>query len=530
MEKVDLVEVPYEMIHFNLTKRCIFSQHRTRNYSNMNISRNLVASLIALTATLFPALSAQAAGSKESDKAKPKVSKSKVVTKKASVTIDGKKIDYTSHTSRLVLKKDGGEPRASVFYVAYTKDGVKDVSKRPVVFAFNGGPGSSAVWLHIGALGPRIVPSSPDGTKALDLPKVVKENPQSILDVADLVFIDPVSSGYSRSENKKEKFHGVDEDISSVGDFIRRWVTENKRWSSPKYVLGESYGGIRAAGLAEHLQSRYGMNLNGVVLLSGLMDFRTVAPSEGNDLSYVIYVPSFTAIAHFHGVIKGDRDALEARARKFANGVYATALLKGNTLSDSERQDIAKELSELTGLSEALILQHNLRIPPSVFRKELLRSQGKVLGRFDARVAWDAADPARSYPVYDPSFSVAKGAFSTAMLDYLANGLGWMEERPYEIIANVGTWDWGRKNSIVNLAPRLTSAMVNNPKLRVLVQCGHADLATPAGGILHTIAHMNLSKSLRNNLSVRWYEAGHMFYLNEPDLKKMRKDLTEFIR
>ena len=471
---------------------------------------------------------------KDSSKSKTTVAEEakepKVIKKQASVTIDGQKIDYTATTSRLVIKKDDGKARASVFYVAYTRNDIKDLSKRPVLFAFNGGPGSSAVWLHIGALGPRIVPTSPDGTLPLAPPVRVKENPQSILDIADLVFIDPVSSGYSRTENKDEKFHGVDEDISSVGDFIRRWVTENKRWASPKYLLGESYGGVRAAGLAAHLQGRYGMNLNGVVLLSSLVDFRTLSPGEGNDLPYLAYLPAYTAVAHHHGVIKGKRDALTKRARAFAGGAYATALLKGYTLSEDERTKIATELSALTGLSEKLILRYDLRINPSRFRKELLRKQDKVLGRFDARTAWATADQASDYPSYDPSFAVAKGSFSTAMLDYLANDLGWMEERPYEIIAHVGPWNWGRKNSFVNLAPKLSSAMRDNPHLRVLVQCGHADLATPAGGILHSIAHMKLPTPQRKKISIQWYDAGHMFYLNQPDLVKMRKDLVEFIK
>jgi len=469
------------------------------------------------------------ASSKPSKKVKDEKA-TKIVEKQASVTIDGEKINYTVRTSRLVLKKDDGKARASVFHVAYTRNDVKDASKRPVLFAFNGGPGSSAVWLHLGALGPRIVPTSPDGTSALAPPLRVKENPFSILDVADLVFIDPVSTGYSRSEDNKEKFHGVDEDIQSVGDFIRRWVTENKRWSSPKYLLGESYGGVRAAGLAGHLQSRYGMNLNGVVLLSSLMDFRTLRPGDGNDLAYVAYLPAYTAVAHHHGKLKGDRDALVKRARDYANGDYATALLKGYTLSDAERQKVAEELSKLTSLSTDLILRYDLRIDPSRFRKDLLRSEGKVLGRFDARTAWPVAEKAGDYPSYDPSMAVAKGAFSTAMLDYLANGLGWMEERPYEIIAHVGAWNWGAKNNIVNMSSRLAGAMRDNPHLRVLVQCGHADLATPAGGILHSVAHMKVPAPQRKNISVKWYDAGHMFYLNQPDLEKMREDLVEFIK
>ena len=454
----------------------------------------------------------------------------KLIKKQASVTIDGKKIDYTATTSRLVIKTDDGKPRASIFYVAYTRDDVEDAAERPVMFAFNGGPGSSAVWLHIGALGPRILETSPDGTKALKPPVLVKENAHSILDVADLVFIDPVSTGYSRSEDEKENFHGVDEDIKSVGDFIRRWVTDNKRWSSPKYLLGESYGGIRAAGLSSELQGRYGMDLNGVVLLSSLMDFRTLRPSSGNDLAYISFLPAYTAVAHYHGKLEGDREALVNRATEYANGDYATALLKGFTLKEDELKSVATELSALTALPMDLILRHDLRIDPSYFRKELLRNEGIVLGRFDARTAWAEANRAGSYPRYDPSYAVAKGAFSTAMLAYLADDLGWVDERPYEILtSNVRPWNWGAKNSIVNTSPRLAVAMRDNPHLKVLVQCGRTDLATPPGGILHSLAHMQVPERQRDNISVKWYDAGHMFYLNQPDLEKMRKDLVEFI-
>jgi carboxypeptidase C (cathepsin A) len=459
-----------------------------------------------------------------------KIAKPRTVHEYGNITIAGEKIAYKVTTSRLVIKQDDGTPRASIFNVAYTREGVDDLSKRPVLFAFNGGPGSSAVWLHLGALGPKIVPTSPDGTKPLAPPLRVQDNPQSILDVADLVFIDPVSTGYSRSENKKENFHGLDQDIKSVGDFIRRWVTENKRWGSPKYLLGESYGGVRAAGLSMELQSRYGMSLNGVVLLSSLMDFRTLRPSIGNDLSYLAYLPAMTAVAHHHGKLQGDRDALVKKSQEFASGAYATALLKGYALSKTEREKIAKELSALTSLPVPLILRYDLRIDSSRFRKELLRDEGKVIGRFDARVAWPVQEKASDTPYYDPSFSVAKGAFSTAMLDYLANGLGWVDERPYEILANVHPWDWGKKNDIVNTSSRLAVAMRDNPHLRVLVQCGHTDLATPPGGVLHSIAHMKIPEPQRENITIEWYDAGHMFYLNEPDLKKMRKDLVEFIK
>jgi len=460
----------------------------------------------------------------ESNKPKPGV-------REASVTISGKKIDYTVKAAELMLTNDKKEDKAKIFYVSYEVKSADPKVKRPVLFAFNGGPGSSAVWLHLGALGPKIVPSSPDGTVALKPPVTLMDNPQSILDVADLVFIDPVSTGYSRmgKNGKHSEFHGLESDISSVGDFIRRWVTENKRWDSPKFILGESYGGIRASGLSSYMQDRYGMNLNGVILLSSLIDYRTLNPSQGNDLSYQIYLPALAATAHHHGMIKGDRDAIVKEAREFANGEYLIALNKGSNLTDAEKNKIAEKLSKLTSLDKQLILDWNLRVHPSPFRAELLKAKGKVIGRFDARVAWDTNSKS-SRPAFDPSFSVAKGPFTTAMMEYLSDDLGWEDKRVYEIISRkVHPWNLGGSNSYVNLSSRIETAMQNNPNLKVLVQCGHTDLATPAGGILHSFDHMNLTPAQRKNVSVKWYEAGHMFYLNQPDLEKMRTDIVEFI-
>lgn len=451
----------------------------------------------------------------------------------ASLLIDGKQIDYTATAGELILNSDDGKPQAHIFHVSYLKKGVRDYSKRPVLFAFNGGPGSSAVWLHLGALGPKIIPTSADGTTPLTPPITVIDNPQSILDVADLVFIDPVSTGHSRSNSadKASKYHGLQGDLDSVGDFIRRWITDNKRWSSPKYLLGESYGAIRAAGLSESLQHRYGMHLNGVILLSGLLDFRTLSPSSGNDLAYITFLPSLTATAHYHGVLKGDRDTLVANARKFADTEYAIALHSGHTLSQQEQQKIANKLADFTGLSAEWITANHLRISPTKFRKELLRSEARVLGRFDARVAWASSNSASQHPMYDPSFSVAKGPFSTAMLDYLGRDLGWKDDRVYEILSGkVHPWKWNANNSYVNLSSSLVKALRDNPHLRILVQCGHTDLATPAGGIIHSLNHLQLPDEHRNNISLAWYEAGHMFYLNQPDLIKMRRDLVDFIQ
>lgn len=468
----------------------------------------------------------------EEKKEKPKSPPKEPVSRDASVTIDGKEIEYTATTSEIALRDAKGEETARVFHVSYTKKGVRDYSKRPVVFAFNGGPGSSAIWLHLGALGPRIIPTSEDGTTALTPPIKAQENPFSILDVADLVFIDPVSTGLSRStdKDKAKDFHGVKEDLDSMADFLRLWVTNNKRWSSPKYILGESYGALRAAGLSDKVQQRYGMQLNGVILLSGLLDYRTLSPSQGNDLAYISFLPSLTATAHFHGKLSGDRDALVKAATEWAEGPYRMALHKGHTLDPKKKQQIAEKLSSFTSLPTEWIVTNHLRISPSKFRKELLRAEGKVLGRFDGRVAWNSMDSSSSYPYYDPSYSVVYGPIATAMLDYLSTGLGWKDERVYEVLTGkVHPWNWDAENSYVNMSQPLSKALMHNPNLRVLVQCGYTDLATPASGILYSINHMLLPADQRAKISTVWYEAGHMFYLNQPDLEKMRTDLVKFI-
>lgn len=456
------------------------------------------------------------------------------VVRESSVTIDGKKIPYKVTTGKLQLKQEDGKVRASIFHVSYERTDLKDSAPRPVMFAFNGGPGSSAVWLHIGVLGPKILKLPGDGTQAPVPPSRIVENPLSILDVCDLVFVDPVSTGYSRAEKdtKPGEFHGVDEDVESVGDFVRRWVTEHDRWASPKYLLGESYGGIRVAGLSNHLQSRYGMSLNGVVLLSTLLDFSTLQPAQGNDLSYLVYLPSLTGVAHFHKKIQGDRDALVKESTEFAYGEYAAALLKGVDLDEATRKKVADKLSALTGIDAATWLAHDLRFDSTSFRAELLRKEGKVLGRFDGRVAWDTDDQAATMPNFDPSFSLAYGAFSTAMLDYLGRELGYKEDRPYEILTGkVQPWRWNANNSVVNLSDRLAAAMRDNPRLRVLVMGGYTDLATPPAGVAYSISHMfNLPADARKNITSTYYDGGHMFYLNPPDLTKCRADLVDFIR
>ncbi|MEO7100733.1 MAG: peptidase S10 [Luteolibacter sp.] len=494
--------------------------------------RFIIPALLCLNLSAFAAESEKPTAPPEKDA--PAAKPADPITHEASITINGKSVPYKVSTGKLQLKQDDGKARASIFHVSYVRTDVKDSSTRPVMFAFNGGPGSSAVWLHIGVLGPKIVKLPGDGTLAPVPPVRVADNPLSILDVCDLVFIDPVSTGYSRAEKdtKPDDFHGLDEDIESVGDFIRRWVSEHDRWSSPKFLLGESYGGIRAAGLSSHLQSRYGMSLNGVVLLSTLLDFSTLQPAQGNDLSYEVYLPAFTGVAHFHKKIQGDRDVLVKECTEFAFGEYAAALIKGNTLDQENRAALAGKLSKFTGIDAAIWLAHDLRLDPSFFRAELLRKEGKVLGRFDGRVAWDATDKAADSPEYDPSYSLAYGAFSTAMLDYLGRDLGYKEDQPYEILTGkVQPWRWNTSNEVVNLSDHLSSAMRDNPHLQVLVMSGYTDLATPRESVAYSVRHLlGLPENIRANIQTTYFDGGHMFYLNPPDLLKARADLVKFIQ
>ncbi len=492
------------------------------------------------TTALFLSLAISAFADEKTDKSPASKSTSEAVTKsdqagskKASVLIDGKKIPYKVTAGKIQLKNEDGKPRAAIFHVTYEREDVADRSKRPVMFAFNGGPGSSAVWLHIGVLGPRILNLEGDGTQSSPPPLRVSENPHSILDVCDLVFVDPVSTGYSRVEEeaKPSEFHGLNQDIESLGDFVRMWVSTHDRWASPKYLLGESYGGMRVAGLSKHLQSRFGMHLNGVILLSSLLDFATITGNSSTEIPHSVYLPAFTAAAHHHGKIQGDRDKLVAESTQFAYGEYASALIMGSSLSEEASAKVAAKLESLTSIPAATWQQYHLRIDPTVFRAELLRKEGKVIGRFDARVTSDAEDRSARAATFDPSYSLAYGAFSSAIMDYLGRELGYEDERPYEILTSkVSPWRWDADNSVVSVADRLANAMRDNPHLKVLVMSGHNDLATPPESMAYSLRHMlDLPQAARSRIRTEFYDAGHMFYLNPPDLKKTRKDLVKFL-
>lgn len=451
------------------------------------------------------------------------------------VEIAGQRVTYTVETGMLPLLKTDGGARASVFYIAYTRVGETNKATRPVTFCFNGGPGSSSVWLHLGGLGPRRVKLNDDGTMPPP-PFGLVDNQYSILHATDLVFIDPVATGYSRptKDEKAEQFFGQSPDVESVGDFIRLWTSRNERWRSPKYLCGESYGVFRAAGLAEHLHSRYGLYLNGVVLLSGLLDFATLREGPGNALPSIVFLPTYTAIAHHHNKLPPDLQTnlpgALAEARAFAQSEYTVALQRGNALTEAERTQIAAKLARLTGLPQSLIEDNDLQVDSSEFREYLLRDQGLILGRYDARITGRDADRSSTFPRFDPSYAATLGPFSASMNAYLREELKFQNDLPYEILAGVGPWNYDARSSYPSVADRLSSAMSQNPYLRVLVLSGRCDLACPVDGIRYSVEHMKLAPEYRKNISWAEYDSGHMMYVNLPDLKKLQQDLEKFVK
>lgn len=474
---------------------------------------------------------------KAEDKKKPEPPKP--VSKLAKVAIGGKEIEYevTAGTISLPNRDKPGEDRAKVFYMAYVVEQPEDEPDRPISFCFNGGPGSSSVWLHLGAFGPRRVQLDPAGTGETLAPPPygLVDNEHSILDVTDLVFIDPVSTGFSRAEEQKEakEFHGFDGDIESIGAFIHQYCSKNGRWSSPKYIMGESYGGLRAGGLAEHLQDRYGMYLNGIALISAVLDFSTILFSDNNDLPYEVFLPSYAASAKFHGKIEAESAAAaHAAALEFLRTDYVEALRAGHGLDEARRAEIAGQLAKLTGLNEADILRADLRLDSSFFRKLLLRDEGKSVGRFDGRIIGIDADKAPNYPVYDASYAVVYGPFASAMNSYLREEIEFESEDVYEILTGaVQPWDYKPfTNKYVNVNSKLGEAMTTNPHLRVFVAAGYYDLATPPAAIEHSLAHLPIDRSLKDNISVSYYEGGHMMYTNLDALAKLKADLAEFLK
>jgi carboxypeptidase C (cathepsin A) len=474
---------------------------------------------------------------KEAEKKPPAPPEDKVVETKHSARIGGQEIKYTATAGMLVMKTEDGTPKASVFYTAYTRDDVADLAQRPVMFTFNGGPGSASVWLHLGAFGPRRVEMG-DAGRLLPPPYKLVDNESSLLDVTDMVFIDPVSTGYSRPApgESPNQFHGLQEDVQSVGDFIRLYATRNKRWSSPKFLAGESYGTTRAAGLSGYLQQRYGMYLNGIILVSTILNFATTEFDSGNDLPYTLILPTYTAIAWYHKRLPADlqadlRKAVE-ESENFAKGEYTSALMAGDALANQKHGEIVQKLARLTGLSTDYIERSNMRVEIQRFTKELLRSERRTVGRIDGRFTGIDKDAAGETPEYDPSIAAIIGPYTATLNDYVRGDLKFDSDLPYEVLTGrVNPWSFrAYENRYVDVGETLRSAMTQNPFLHVFVARGYYDLATPFFAADYTFDHLGLDPSLRSHLTGAYYESGHMVYAHMPSLAKLKQDTAAFIR
>lgn len=453
------------------------------------------------------------------------------------VRVDGRPLRYTATAGYMPLRTEAGEHRASIFYIAYTRDG-EDAPRRPVTFTFNGGPGSSSVWLHMGGLGPKRVPMGPEG-EVVAPPYRVVDNEHTWLAFTDLVFIDPVTTGYSRatSDEAAKAFHGLREDAESVADFIRLYTTRHDRWLSPKFLAGESYGTTRAAALSGLLQQRHGMYLNGVSLISAILNFQTVDFAPGNDLPFLLHFPTYTATAWFHRKLPAELQSRPLRtvldeAERFVVQEYSVALMKGSALSAAERRAVAERVARFTGLSTEFVERANLRVDLPRFTKELLRDRGRTVGRLDSRFAGIDRDAAGERFEYDPSMSAIRGPYTAAVMDHLRGQLGFRSDLPYEILTGrVRPWSYAEfTNRYVDVAETLREAMSENRDLRVFVAKGLYDFATPYFAAEYTLSHLGLDPALRGNITEAEYEAGHMMYIQEAALAKLTRDAAAFYR
>lgn len=462
--------------------------------------------------------------------------------------LDDREIPYTVTCGTIVVKEEvekkgeeqgkaeGEKPKASIFFIAYNRDGVTNTSTRPITFSFNGGPGSSSVWMHLGVLGPRRVLMHDEGYP-LPPPYTLVDNAYSLLDSTDLVFIDPVSTGYSRPipGEKAVDFHGYKKDIQSVGDFIRLYTTRYQRWTSPKFLIGESYGTTRAAGLSGYLQERHGMYLNGIMLISAILNFITADFHPGNDLPYILFLPTYAATAWYHKRLPGElqrrslRKVLE-EVEVFSLNEYTLALMKGAALTSGERKAIIDKLSWYTGLSHEYLDRTNLRINIHRFTKELLRDQGLTIGRLDSRFKGIDRDSAGEYNEHDPSMSAILGPYSATLNHYVRSELLYESDLPYEVLKDIWqTWSYSDfENRYVEVAETLRAAIAANPHLKVHIANGYYDLATPYFATDYTINHLGLPPHLQGNISMSFYEAGHMMYIHTESLKKLKQQLRAF--
>jgi carboxypeptidase C (cathepsin A) len=471
------------------------------------------------------------------------------VESKHTIVLGGQEIAYTVTTGTIVLKEEsqksgeqageseGEKPKAAVFFIAYTRDDMPDKTVRPLTFSFNGGPGSSSVWLHLGVLGPRRVAMGDVGS-LLPPPYKLVDNEYTLLEASDLVFIDPVSTGFSRPVpgEKAKEFHGFKRDIASVGDFIRLFTSRYQRWTSPKFLIGESYGTTRAAGLSGYLQDRHGLFMNGILLVSSILNFETAEFDPGNDLPYCLFLPTYTASAWYHKKLEPrlqkDLHATLKEVEDFALNEYVLALMKGSSLQARERTRLAGRLARYTGLTADYIERTDLRINIHRFTKELLRREHRTIGRLDSRFTGIDRDSAGERHEFDPSMAAITGPYTATLNDYVRSELNYETDLPYEVLnPQVMPWRYDDfENRYVNVAETLRKAIATNPFLKVFVANGYFDLATPYLATQYTFNHLGLDPSLQQNISMAYYEAGHMMYVHQPSLAQLSQDLKGFIR
>ena len=451
--------------------------------------------------------------------------------------IGGKSMRYTATAGRIPIKDEAGKINADMFYVAYTADGVA-ANQRPVTFAFNGGPGSASLWLHMGSLGPRRVVMQPEGWMPA-APYRLIDNAETIIDKTDLVMIDAIGTGFSRARTEKLLKHylGVDGDIEAFGEFMRMYITRNERWNSPLYILGESYGTTRAAGLAGYLVQR-GISFNGIILLSTAVDLGTLVSSHENDLPFVLILPTYAMIAAYHHKlapeIAQDPNKLRTEVEQWASGPYAVALAKGDTISPEERAAVAGQMARYTGLDKKLLDQADLRIDVPKFTHNLLLDQKLRVGRLDGRFTGPDPDGVLDTPFYDPSGSQPTPPFTSVFNSYVRSELNYKTDMPYYVRGGDDAfqkWDWGNAiNGIPSTAMDLRRAMAINPFLKIEVMEGFYDLATPFYAADYTIDHLSLPANLRKNISVTHYDSGHMVYLRQESRLQFKKDVDDFIQ
>ncbi len=483
-----------------------------------------------------PAAQTKASEEKTTAEATPPKEESSVTDH--TIRLGAETIPYKATASTILLKNDKDEPVASIFSVAYTRSDIKDPSQRPITFIYNGGPGSASVWLHMGAFGPRRVvtrnaaPTGPGPYQLID-------NPNCLLDKSDLVFIDPVGTGFSRAVGKGEDkdYWGIDQDVKSFADFIGIYISRNGRWNSPKFLIGESYGTFRSVALAKYLQSERGIYINGISLISTVLDLGTLSFNLSDDRSYIFYVPSYAAAAWYYKTLKerpADLQPFLKDARQWASTDYAAALIKGDALSDAERMQIAKRLHDFTGLDVDYILKANLRVNLAQFEAELERSRGLTVGRYDSRYSGLTYDLLTEYAHQDPSFDAVNGAFTAAINSYVRQDLKFNPALTYETLNGEiePKWDWKRKGDdpgSVSVASDMVQALIVNPRLQVQTENGWFDLATPFFATEFTMDHLELPASLRGHIAFKYYDSGHMIYLNEQELPKLKDNIEDLI-